>query len=444
MNEIYKLIDWLFEFYKNKIIFSRQITCSLSKEKYDVRVENNRIVPYCPYIREGDKCEVPITSADGVDKQNKKRTLRGNKGKCYIANKKHYGAICFLLIILFFVIFLLFLVFIKERKVKSPQGDSAHKVIGKSEEIIQGVSYFNRQTEPLKLGQLKIGGEMPGGPGDTTFAPYMKIPISKFYVSVMEPNSWCINEDCNLDGAFIQTMGGWLEVNHTGDPTLDEFYGLDLPENKNIKSLVLIGDRDGKIVGIYPSRGLDDVIPILKLHPDLADFNLLKGVDEFGSFKIGELAPLKPGDSIIHLSDKLVKFSPNIPKDKKFYLYALQKRKYKEVGMYNGMYEAYENKYICSLSGCRYPEPDPPHDFLYADIDELGGWFLSNDQSNSEMVKLFGLDQEEVLAGKSSLVILTDSKGVIRAIHPNKTMSDALTILSQHPDLADVVGWYGR
>ncbi|MFH1187917.1 MAG: hypothetical protein V1688_03605, partial [bacterium] len=274
-------------------------------------------------------------------------------------------------------------------------------------------------------------------------APYMEIPASKFYITGIQEDTWCINKMCGIDGAFIQTMGGWLQMEKTTVyPDVKEEAGLDLPENKNIKSIVLIGDQDGRIAGIYTNRGLNDVIPILKLHPDLADFNLLKGVDEFGSFRIGELAPLKPGDSIIHLSDKLADFAAHIPKDKKFYLYSLQKRKYEEGGF--GAYERYENEYICFISGCRYPEPDPPHDFLFADIEELGGWFLTNDEENSEMVKLFGLDQEEVLAGKSSLVILTDSKGIIRAIHPNKTMSDALTILSQHPELADVAGLYRK
>lgn len=449
MNGIYKLIkDFLLEWYGNSLIISnKKIACDINKKELDVRRKSGilsyRIVPYCPFLKEQEdyKCNGPITSANGrAEKQNKLRIKRNNNEKCCIATKKYYS--CFgplLLIILFLVIFLLSLVLIKERKVKNPQGDSAHKVIGKSEEIIQGVSYFNRQMEPLNLGPLEIGGEMPGGPGDTTFAPYMEIPISKFYVSIAEPDTWCINEDCNIEGAFIQTMGGWLEVKHTG-VTIDELFGLDIPENKDIKSIVLIGDQNGKIAGIYPNRGLKNVIPILKLHPDLADFNLLNGVNEFGSFKVGDFAPLKPGDSIIHLSDKLVKFAPNIPKDKKFYLYSIEKRKYDEVGMY----EQTENKYTCFISGCRYPDPDPPHDFLFGYIDDLGGWFLANDQDNSEMVKLFGLGQEEVLNGKSSLVILTDSKGVIRAIHPNKTSSDALTILSQQTDLADVKRLYGR
>ena len=60
------------------------------------------------------------------------------------------------------------------------------------------------------------------------------------------------------------------------------------------------------------------------------------------------------------------------------------------------------------------------------------------------MVKLFGLDPREVLGGKLSLVVLTDSKGIIVALHPNKTISDALSILRQHPDLADVEGLYRR
>ncbi|MFH1030650.1 MAG: hypothetical protein V1770_05325 [bacterium] len=292
-----------------------------------------------------------------------------------------------------------------------------------------------------KFGNLKIGGKTISGEGEHTFAPYMKIPHSKFYITVVQEGTRCINEDCSIDGVFIQTMGGWLQMDNTRtDPETKNEAGFNLPENKNIKSLVLIGDQNGRIAGIYPNRGLDDVIPILKLHPDLADFNLLKGVDKFGSFRIGELAPLKPDDSITHFSNKLAKFAERVPKDKNFYLYSIEKRKYDIVGMY----ERTENEYTCFISGCRYPDPDPPHDFLFGIIDELGGWFLSNDQNNSEMVKLFGFNQEELLAGKSSLVILTDSKGVIRAIHPNKTLSDALTILSEHSDLADVAGWYGK
>lgn len=297
--------------------------------------------------------------------------------------------------------------------------------------LIGGVRQFNRQNEPYDSGSLEIGGKMPWGPGDSTFAPYLEIPASqKFYVSVAEPNTWCINEDCSIDGAIIQTLGGWLQVENTRQSEVEALFGLDLPENKDVKSIVLVGDNNGKIVGIYPNKGLRDIIPILKLHPDLADFNFLEGVNEFGFLKVGKIAPLKPGDDISGMSEEFSKFSTtNIPKDKKFYLYALQHRKD-------------ENKYVCFLGGCRYSEPDHAHDFLFDEINNLNGWFLANDEKNIKMVKLFGLNQKNMSIGKSSLVVLTDARGIIVAIHPNKTIGDAITILSQHPDIVDIKSLY--
>lgn len=291
---------------------------------------------------------------------------------------------------------------------------------------------FNRYNEPHETDSLKIGGEMPYGPGDFTLAPYLEIPASqKFYVNIVEKDAWCINEDCNLDGALIQTLGGWLQIEDIDQPEVKATFGLDLPENKNVKSIVIIGDNQGKIAGIYPNKGSSDVMDILKNYPALADFTFLRGVNEFGSLKVGELASLKPGDNLSDLFGKLSElpsgFPSNIPNDKNFYIYALQKRKYDIVGMY----EKYENKYACFLGSCRYPEPDPPHDSLFADIKELNGWFLANSMDNVKMIELFGLNPEEVLSGKISLVAVTDRDGVIQALHPDKTSSDAYTILSQ-------------
>lgn len=298
------------------------------------------------------------------------------------------------------------------------------------------VRKINRSWEnPSKIDSLTIGSKMPGGPGDTTFAPHLKIPAGqKFYVSVAEPGTWCINEDCGVDGALIQTMGGWLQVEDTYQATDEEFFGLDLPENKHIKSLVIVGNHEGRIAGMFPNRGLKDVLFILRFYPNLANFNFLNGINKFGILKVGGTAPLKPGDSI--KSNELDKFSvTKIPKNKKFYIFALQKRKYDDVGID----EPYENKYACILEvGCRYPEPDSAHDFLFEHIEKLGGWFLANDKNNSAMIKLFGLETENVLSGKSSLVALTDAEGIIIALHSGKTMSDAITILSQHPELVDV------
>ena len=271
---------------------------------------------------------------------------------------------------------------------------------------------------------LKIGNNMPFGPGEGTFTPYLKIPaFKKFYVSVAEPDTWCINEDCGIDGAIVQTLGGWLQVENTYQTEVEALFGLDIPENQNIKLITIVGDREGKIIGIYPNKGLAEVLDILKLHPELADFNLLKGVNEFGFLKVGQMAPLKPGDKITGIIDEVSKESINyVPMGKKFYLYSLQERKS-------------VNKYTCFLGGCRYPEPDPAHDFLFSQIEDLNGWFLANDEKNESMILLFGLNPQEVLSGKFSLVVLTDSRGVILALHPNKTLNDAITILRQHFDI---------
>jgi|SRR3989344_4418129 len=311
------------------------------------------------------------------------------------------------------------------------------------------VSVTNPIVAVERFGHIVVRGETVVGQDSFTLAPYYQIPPAKFYVTVITDGYWCINEDCSIDGALIETMGGWLQVERTGGGSdIKEETGLDLPENTGVKTLVIISDSNNKIAGIYPNRGLQDVLPILRLHPDLADFNIINGVNEFGSLKVGEPSPLQPGDDITPFFDEQARFSiTNIPKGKKFYIFSAQKRKYDTVGGKGPHWrdKPYENIYFCYYySGCRYPEPDPPHDFLFAYVDDLDGWFFSTDEDVSAMSELFGIDQEDVLSGASSLVVLTDAKGIITAIHPHKTLSDTLTILSQHPDLADVKKLYRR
>jgi len=284
-----------------------------------------------------------------------------------------------------------------------------------------GVRQFNRQIEPLKLGPLKIGGDIPLKPKlERAETPKDVFITSKFYVNIAEPNPVCFGKYCNIHAAAINTMGGWLEARETG-VTIDELFGLDLEENRNVQSIVIIGDHNGKIIGIYPNKGLKDVLSILQFYPELANSDLLKGVDEFSSLKVGELAPLHPGDSIKYLSGRLEKFSiDRIPDGKQFYFYILQKN------------DSGGDSYFCDIAGCKYLGfADASFDL----VEDLQGWFLASDNDNEKMIELFGLDPQEVISGQSSLVVLTDSKGVIIALHPQKTISDALTILSQHPNL---------
>ena len=287
-----------------------------------------------------------------------------------------------------------------------------------------GVRQFNRQIEPLKLGPLKIGGDIPLKPKlERAETPKDVFITSKFYVNIAEPNPVCFGKYCNIHAAAINTMGGWLEARETG-VTIDELFGLDLEENRNVQSIVIIGDHNGKIIGIYPNKGLKDVLSILQFYPELANSDLLKGVDEFSSLKVGELAPLHPGDSIKYLSERLEKFSiDRIPAGKKFYLYSLQKN------------DSGGDSYFCDIAGCKYLGfADASFDL----VEDLQGWFLASDNDNKKMIGLFGLDLQKIISGESSLVVLTDAKGVIIALYPQKTISDALTILSQHLDLADI------
>lgn len=290
------------------------------------------------------------------------------------------------------------------------------------------------QHEPLVL-----GAQMVFGFGTPTESPYLERPYQtprpKFYVVIAESDRHCVVDICGPEGSLIKTMGGWVQVYNTKFAGTREFFELDLPKNKDAQSATIISDQNGRVAGIYPNKNFGDVIAVLKLHPELANFNLVEGVNEFGILKVGELSPLKPGDRIDYLSESLDTFAAYffyIPKDKKFYLYALQ----------NKSFDGYS--YLCFLNGCQYPEFAPDHNFLPGVVDYLGGWFLANDKYKGKIVELFGLNQKDVLSGKSSLVVLTDARGIILALHPHKTISDAITILSQHPDIADIKKLYGE
>lgn len=293
------------------------------------------------------------------------------------------------------------------------------------------------QTNSIQREPLALGAQMVFGFGTPTESPYLETPYQtpkpKFYVVVAEPDRHCVADICGIEGSIIKTIGGWAQIYNTKFAGTRDFFEFDKPKNKDIKTMVIISDENGKIAGIYPNKKFNDVIGILKFHPKLADFGLIKGVKEFGMLKVGESAPLKPGDKISHLSKSLDAFAAYfsyIPRNKKFYLYALQNKNFDEYS------------YLCFLADCQYPEFAPDHWFLPGLVDYLNGWFLANDMENGDLIKLFGLDPNDVLSGKSSLVVLTDAKGVIVALHPHKTLSDALTILSQHPDLADIYKLY--
>jgi len=117
------------------------------------------------------------------------------------------------------------------------------------------------------FGPLKLGGNIPMGPGDYTFAPQVKIPPSRFYISVVQKNLWCVFEECNPEGANIESLGGWLQGENTDQPEIQEIFGLE--NNPGISSIIVVGNQEEKIVGIYPNKNIGDVSNVLNIHSKL-------------------------------------------------------------------------------------------------------------------------------------------------------------------------------
>lgn len=277
-----------------------------------------------------------------------------------------------------------------------------------------------------EFGPLKLGALLPWGPGDRTIyaPPDHIIPASTFYIFIAQRDLWCISDGCGLDAAQVETMGGFLEVRDIEMPGEKgaEFGFDDNRIRKKYDSVTIIGDQNAKMVGIYPNQDIHDLIPLLKQHPDVINFDLLQGVDEFGPLKVGAPAPLKPGDPTGYQRVKPTSFPyPYIPANKKFYVFSIQQ------DLLGAGY--------CAFWECKTRKYNH-YNYTENYVEELGGWFSSD--GTPETARKFGLDPARIATGEASLVVVTDSADTIVAIHPGKTIKDILSILRQHPKIADV------
>lgn len=121
-----------------------------------------------------------------------------------------------------------------------------------------------------KFGHLTIGGNMPSGPGDATFAPWKIIPSSTFYIIFANDEGLCVFEDCIPEGKIVEAQGGWLQGEVSiGQTEVQTDFGLDT--NQIVKSIVVVGNKDAKIVGIYPNKRSKDILSIIQFHGDIID-----------------------------------------------------------------------------------------------------------------------------------------------------------------------------
>lgn len=252
------------------------------------------------------------------------------------------------------------------------------------------------------VGDFEIGTLTPFVPGEELAHPYRVIPASLFYVYAWQSGlPTCVYEECGDGGAMVATLRGWLLGTDLDEFVLEHYH---LPP---LKSLVIIADRNSMIAGIYPDARISDVPGILKKHPYLANFSLLAGIRRLGALEVGAPLPFMP--------------TGKTRENPKFYFLIVHET-------------------VKEFPYCPYYECGAQIDL----INSLGGSFHSFDHQSPEIIKQLGLSPDKVARGETTAVVLADADARVVAIHPDKDMRDIFTIISQHPELADVKGLYRR
>lgn len=82
--------------------------------------------------------------------------------------------------------------------------------------------------------------------------------------------SYCALGDCGMSGVLVDCMEGWLSSENINGGA--EEYGLDEKDVEAGKSsIVIVANKDKKIVGIYPNYKIRNIPYILKNYTDLSD-----------------------------------------------------------------------------------------------------------------------------------------------------------------------------
>lgn len=130
--------------------------------------------------------------------------------------------------------------------------------------FISGLSLFGGVRT---FGPLKLGEEIPFGQGAYAHAPPSEIPPSRFYINIAKNDLWCTFEECAPEGARIEKLGGWLQGEDADQPEIQELFGFE--EHPTLSSIVVVADKNEKIVGIYPEKDTRDIGDIMRRHSTL-------------------------------------------------------------------------------------------------------------------------------------------------------------------------------
>ena len=135
------------------------------------------------------------------------------------------------------------------------------------------VGIIGRQKYPFGVKQYKtisLGMQAAENAGTHTVwaPPDDVVPESPFYIYALGDKSMCIGLGCGMGGYFVECLGGWL----SGEKVItEEFdYGLrDAGVDMEKQTVITIADKNGKIVGIYPSARIRNLPYIMRNHHNL-------------------------------------------------------------------------------------------------------------------------------------------------------------------------------
>ena len=137
--------------------------------------------------------------------------------------------------------------------------------------VATSVAYFVKNYEPkLNHPTIKVGNSLPINANEQ-----QKISKHKFYILLVDRKdaflkkySWALEEVIN------EKLGGLIERADSSATIFTEIFGLNNEKNKKIFSVVIVTDKNAKIIGVYPNKKLHELVDVLQLHPDLIDLTL--------------------------------------------------------------------------------------------------------------------------------------------------------------------------
>ena len=135
---------------------------------------------------------------------------------------------------------------------------------------------FSPPRSVKSFGPLKLGNQAPIVSENVVEYDFLYTLTYKFYIYAMEKNmSYCALGDCGMSGIFVDCMGGWLSADGLSGEGGANDYGLVEEEVANGKSsIIVVADKNKKIIGIYPNYKIQNIPYILKNYR-----NMFEGFD---------------------------------------------------------------------------------------------------------------------------------------------------------------------